>query len=500
MTTERHEFNRITFALPAQSFKFSAFISTEERLPAVTEFVLRLLHTCGGVSLAALRDYFGFSEAEALSVVEALDRQGYVTLDGNTLALSATTLEQFDKSPDACPWVKKLKKRIDVVPFDLLAFTPLRRTDFAFATANWVKLNPPDDMLGNSISRARQAYRESFGQIERDRARAWGEERERSHGVHSISDIEARRPTFIPLTLTMSVDQSGRLITALPEEFETGAKVELLRTVRERIAEEFEKNPMVKDDRLSEFVDLFQLDFLRPYVTGGTLDVVRYASAVQNRLEAPSGIEPLFGSLYLSHNIQNVGFHISEARSGRRGAPKHLSSIAWLAPDYEFWGRGQDFRSAVETLAKAIKLGSPGDDIYLLDYAEERQEQSVKSKYSETGVLELHLLRPDRAAGKKWLNALELMLYPGQFAVAMIHVQLEGCPGVCASIGILTKSAVHLQLVHRLLMNGGRGNRYAGRWSFRKQSPKSEAPGSFSEALRFLDYSDLSPRALLNGD
>ena len=58
MSIDHIAFNRITFALPVQPFKVTAFISTQERLPAVTEFVLRLLHTCGRVSLAAFRDYF----------------------------------------------------------------------------------------------------------------------------------------------------------------------------------------------------------------------------------------------------------------------------------------------------------------------------------------------------------------------------------------------------------------------------------------------------------
>lgn len=60
MSIDYTPFNRITFALPVQPFKVTAFISTQERLPAVTEFVLRLLHTCGRVSLAAFREYFGF--------------------------------------------------------------------------------------------------------------------------------------------------------------------------------------------------------------------------------------------------------------------------------------------------------------------------------------------------------------------------------------------------------------------------------------------------------
>ena len=38
----------------------------------MTEFVLRLLKICGRVPLSALRDYFGFSDGEALAVVESL--------------------------------------------------------------------------------------------------------------------------------------------------------------------------------------------------------------------------------------------------------------------------------------------------------------------------------------------------------------------------------------------------------------------------------------------
>lgn len=140
-------------------------------MPAVTEFVLRLLHTCGQVSLGAFREYFGFSEAEALSVIESMDRQGHVTLSEDQLTLSEEMRQRFETSPDDCPWVTKLKRRTDVVPFDLLTFSMLGRAEFAFATANWVKLNPPPEIIGNSLEKARRAYGESFSRIEREAER-----------------------------------------------------------------------------------------------------------------------------------------------------------------------------------------------------------------------------------------------------------------------------------------------------------------------------------------
>jgi hypothetical protein len=172
MNNDHVPFNRITFALPVQPFKVTAFVSTQERLPAVTEFVLRLLHTCGRVSLGAFRDYFGFSEAEALTVIESLNRQGYVSLSEDELTLSEEMRQRFESSPDDYPWVTKLKRRTDVVPFDLLTFSMLGRAEFSFATANWVKLNPPTELVGKSLEMARSAYRESFDRIEREAARA----------------------------------------------------------------------------------------------------------------------------------------------------------------------------------------------------------------------------------------------------------------------------------------------------------------------------------------
>lgn len=493
------EFNRVTFALPTQSFKVTAFISTEERLPAVTEFVLRLLHTCGQVTLAGFRDYFGFSEAEALSVIESLDRLGYVRLTDESLALSEQMLARFDVSPDDFPWVTKLKKRTDIIPFDLLAFTSLRRIDFVFASDNWVKLNPVADVVGTSVARARQAYRENFGQIERESARSRGGERERSFGVHSIENVEARRPSFIPLTLSLSLDQSGHFVNSLPDEFERGAKPELLNKFRERTADEFERHALADSNGVEAFLDLFKLDFLRQYVEGSHFDLTRYAADVKSGLATPTGVNAMFGGLYLKHNLENIALHVRDERTGMKGMKKHLTSLAWVAPDYSFWGRGEDFRVAVDALGKALKAGGAGDELFMFDCAQERQEALVRSKYTNTGVTELHLFRPDVTTAGPLENSLELMLYPGRFAVAMLHVQLEGCPGVRVPIGVLTQTTQHLHLIHKLLMGKLSGNRYAGRWPPKKENANPKRPKTLIESCGFIHYSDFgSDTAVVN--
>lgn len=488
MSSERHEFNRVTFGLPAQTFRVSAFISTEERLPAVTEFVMRLLHTCGRVSLGGFRQYFGFSEAEALTVIESLDRLGYVRLADDFLTLSEEMVTRFETSPDECPWVTKLKKRTDAVPFDLLAFTALRRGEFIGWSDNWVKLNPAAEVVGSGVERAKQAYRENFAQIEREFARSRGEERERSFGVHSIENVEPRKPNFIPVTVSLGVEAGGRPVVGLPEAFESLASPLLVAHFRDRVADEFEKCPASDSSGVTEFLDLFRLDFLRPYVTGDALDAHRFAEDVRRGMTAPAGVRPLFGSLCLKDNREAVSVRIHEARQSQKRGPQHLSSVAWLAPDYQYWGRGEDFRATVDMWGRALKTAAPGDDLYLFDFAQERQEAAVRSKYGNTGVNELHLLRPQAAP---LLPYLELLLYPGQFAAAMLHAQVQGHPGIRVPFGVLSSHPHHLQVVHRLLLDCAGGSRYAGRWSGKKQGAKVKPSGSLFEACSFLAYSDV---------
>lgn len=490
MNIDHTPFNRITFALPVQPFKVTAFISTQERLPAVTEFVLRLLHTCGRVSLAAFREYFGFSEAEALSVIESLDRQGYVVLTEEELTLSEEMRQRFETSPDDCPWVTKLKRRTDVVSFDLLTFSMLGRAEFAFATANWVKLNPPPTLVGNSLEQARRAYRESFARIERETARSRGDERERSYGVHSIESVEARKPGFIPLTVSLEVDAKNAVTVKLPNEFEAGASLGLLSEFRESVAATLEASARSGDAGLQDFLAMFELDFLRPYAPSAELDAHKLATDIERGLSAPTGVQPLFGGLYLRKNRDAVLGHVHEARSGRKGQASFQSSLGWLAPDYALWGRGEDFRQSVDAFRKAIRNTGKGDDLVIFDRADERQEPAVRSKYTGTGLVELHLLRPRPASSEYWQESLELMLYPGRFAVVMFHAALPSTPGARVPFGFISTRPKHLRLVHQLMLDAGHGNRYGGRWSPNRDGASSKTQTLF-EGCSFLAYSDI---------
>ena len=103
------EFNRITFGLPVETFRVEAYIALDERLPVVTEFVMRLLKVCGQVPLTAVRDYFGFNDIEARAVIESLTKQGLLDLLEGEVRLRSFALEKFEEAGGDHPRFSKVE-------------------------------------------------------------------------------------------------------------------------------------------------------------------------------------------------------------------------------------------------------------------------------------------------------------------------------------------------------------------------------------------------------
>jgi hypothetical protein len=496
MSTVLRPFSRITFGLPAQEFKISAYISMQERLPAVTEFVLRLLHICERVSLSGFRAYFGFTEAEGLAVVESLDRQGYITLSGDMIELSEQTKSKFAESADDYPWVQKTKKWIGRASFDLLEFAPLSRLDEALSPDSWVKINPPAELLGNSIEYAKRAFHQHYKEIERRSRGDRVSDRERDFGVHSIEAVDAGKQIFIPISVTLAVDESGQAKTVLPEPFEEGSKPSLLQTTLERIAAEFDRLPEADSRGVVSFVEMFELDFMRQFITGRSFNFSAFATAVSGGLGAPAGVTPIFGNLSLQSNVPVLEGKLKELR-GKNHARKLYSSLAWLPPEYEFWGRGDDFRDAVRKIRNGLRASGSDDNLFVFRSAEPGQEQRVRAGFRGTGLEELHLFRPRVLEAAPWADSLELMLYPCGFVAALIHLQIPGARGMLAPVGFFSTRAEHMETVHRLITSKVSGQRYAGRWSpVRTSDPAFDRRrGTFEELCGFMQYEPLPGRA-----
>lgn len=482
------EFNRVTFGLPVETFRVDAYIALEERLPVVTEFVLRLLKVCGKVPLPALRDYFGFSDGEALAVVESLSRQGLLDVVDDDAQLTIFALERFQEAGEDYPRFSKVELKSDEVTFDLVSFTPLRAVGREMPSDNILKLNASEEALGNSIERARNAYRHKYPEVAALRA----DLRERSFGVYSVEDVESRRRNYIPVPVSFVLDSDGQVERKIDEAFERMAPPELVAFVNEQVTGAIPRTLTIGSPGLDEFIDTFELKAISQYMTGKKFDLLRYLSEVQiaRSVKYGEGMEPLFGSLYQPDNREKIVSRLKDRRGGKRRHGPLLTSLAWLVPDSPLWGRGEYLSSSVNSFTAELQTFGTADSLHMFAYSEQGQDAEVVNQLRTPQLRELHFSRPMAPDHQLMSGRLELMLYPTGFMAAICHVPLPGSSGLWAGIGFLSTRANHLDTAQKLMRKAMGGNRYGRRGKLSQKDTRSQ-PNSFEEACGFLNYCGL---------
>lgn len=483
------EFNRVTFGLPVETFRVDAYIALEERLPVVTEFVLRLLRICGPVNLTAFRNYFGFTNSEALAVIDSLTTQGLLEVIHEDVHLSRFATERFEESGSDHPRFSKVELRTDTVTFDLISFTPLRPQMGEVPSDNLLKLEASEEAIGESAELARMAYRQRYPEV----ASLRSDLRDRSYGVYSVEDIESRRRTYIPIPVSFSLDSDGQVQRQIDETFERAAPAELVQFVNQQVTASIPKTISLGNSGLEEFIDTFDLPLLRQYLQGKKFDLFRYLTEVHltRAVRYQVGIEAVFGNLYMQENRERIVARLQDRRQGRRRHGPLLTSLAWLTPDYPLWGRGDAFARTVAQLLNQLRGEKAGDNLHVLAYAEQGQEQAVQGRFRVPGLTELHFSRPLPPDGMLMAGRLELMLYPTGFMAAVIHLPSPGNPGLWMPIGILSSTPKHLDIAQKLLRRAMGGKRYGRKARF-SQKETTASPTSFEDGLPFLNYCGLA--------
>lgn len=486
--SESTRFNRVTFGLPVETFRISAHIALDERLPIVTEFVLRLLRICGHTSLADLRDYFGFKDSEALSLVESLSRQGLIALQDEQVRLTPFANERFDDAGGDHPRFSKVELKRDTVTFDLRSFTPLRTGRGSWQTDNIIKLDAEEEALGNSLERAKNAYRQRYPEI----ASMRDDLREQSYGVYAIEDIESKRRGYVPVPVTFSLDPDGQVIRNLDEAFELVAPENLRHFLNEQITGSIPRTLSLRNFGLEEFIDTFNVQVMRRYFVGKKFDFSGYFNDVhfKKSVNFPKGTTPIFGNLYLPENRERIVKRLDDRRVGRRSSGRLLNSLAWLVPDYDLWGRGDSFASTVSAFSGALREKGSADDLYVLAATEYGAEAVVTNRFRVDGLRELHLFRSTSGEDLTMNGRLEILLYPAAFVAVLFHASMPGATGLWIPVGFISTLPKHLDIAHRLLCRVMGSGRYGGQARF-KAADVAVEERSFEEACTFLNYESL---------
>ena len=492
MSGASYEFNRATFGLPVESYRVDSFITKGERLPVVTEFVLRLLRICGPITVPAFRDYFGFSEAESLAVAESLSRQGLVVLHDEHLELSPYAVERFDESAEDYPRFTKVEERRDSVTFDLLSFSPLPSRGIGMLHDLCLRLSAPDDAMGKSVERAKGAYFRRFPEI----ARLSEDLRQDAINVYAVQDMQSKRRGYVPIPMDFLLDEQGQVQRKVETTFEERAAPELVSAFHERVSNELPSGSPRDMAGFEKFVEVFDVFSFMQYVIGKRFELRRFAEEAASRaVPLPKGVQAIFGNLYLEHNLELLASRLKARRTEARYG-KVCTSAFWLAPDDALWGRGDSLPHATRVLSGILMEGSR-DDLAMFLPAEAGAETSLAPI---AGVLEqahVHAYRPGALGGYSFDGRLELFLYPTFFVAALFHIPVPDSPGLLAPVGFLSTLPKHVDTAHKLAMSIGVGGGYGGRVHSRRQNADvrgaTQRPDLLS-ACGFLNFSPLRRR------
>lgn len=477
------EFNRATFGLPVETFRIVAYISLEERLPVVTEYVLRLLKICGQIPLSSFRDYFGFSDGETLAIVESLCRQGLLDVSDEDVQLSQFADERFEEAGGDHPRFSKVDLKKDTVTFDLISFTPLKsHPPNKQPTNNIIKLDAPEELIGHSIDRARDAYRKRYPEIASMRS----DLREKSHGVYAVEDVESKSRNYVPIPVSFLMNFDGQVQRNIDRTFEQIAPPDLLRSFNEQVTTNIPRISSLGMLGLEEFIDTFNLSLMKKHFTGDKFDLNSYlAETITRSTKYPKGMDMIFGNIYLKNNRDLIVKRIQDRRSGKLKQGKMLSSLAWMAPNYSLWGRGEDFSETVNIFLQ--ELGTFGDTLYVFAYAEIGQDTEISNQFRISKPYELHFSRPILPDCVLMEGRLEILLYPTGFMTALYHLSVSDDCGLWLPIGFISTLPKHLDKAHELLKKAMSGNRYGGSARFTQSGRHLLA--SFEENCPFLNYS-----------
>jgi hypothetical protein len=444
------EFNRISFQLPLETFAVSAFITKEERMPIVTEYVLRLLRICGQLSVSAFQRYFGFSRSELVAVMETLSRQGLIVVSSDDITLSRYASAQFDASTEEYPLFAKVDPYHDDVTFDLLTFSPIKRRGDIRDPLGAIEIEIANEIVGHSVERAKQAFAERFPEI----ASMRDDLRHHAVSVYSIAEIHSKRRGMLPVPVSLSMGEAGQIERTLEEAFSRQASPELHNGFQQWVTDAIGANAHNRrGGRIEHFVDVFGLRWLRPYFNDRRFNLTRYvADVVADKVERVSeGVVPLFGNLYLRRNLERIRERI-RYRVGR-WKPGATATTIWVAPDEGLWGRGSALNEALDEI-DVTQEQIEKRRIVLCVRCRDEDESAVKRRFDRAtrgDQKELRLCPPLYSVSIAGDSMVEMLVFSVEFVVAMCHVAVEGQPGVFVPVGFVSNQEKHRTVVNQAI-------------------------------------------------
>jgi hypothetical protein len=442
----------VTFAIPAQKFAVTCAISTQETLPVVTEFSIRMIHACGTMSPEQLQDFFGFTEKETAAVIGTLLDERLVRWDDDQLGLTPQALALFLESVDNVPRCFRIQEWSGDVYFELISLSPIKRSRGSGRSRALIDLRPADrERESRTKYWAERAFQEHFRTICR---------KERAE-IYKISEMEPSERLSVPLSVTFSISLDGRAeLRRSLSDVTLEERIDFSNAISDELAKGTKKN----NDGLQPLLNRFQIDMPIEWSTDGILDLPKYLDSTHVLGKNPIGEEtkPLIGALYLPENRKTITDTIRLQREINETAghgPTLNTPICWVAPDVSFWGRTTAARAFIREIERATKpapLQNPEESeevpaVRTLLPLGRLPDQRSRIAY-RTAIPGAIDLGADNLDGK-----VEVFWVPETFVIVLYHYHLDG--SIPIPIGFMSTKPEHLAIARDFVVNEVIGSR-----------------------------------------
>jgi hypothetical protein len=477
--------NHVTFTVPSRQFVITSSVTVNESLPKVTEFVLRLVRLCEAIEPEDIGSYFGFSEKETRLILESLGDQSLIRFDGNLVRLTDYADSKF-YTDDDLPRFSVVKPRTDHVDFDLLTFHPIDGRSRNKAPGFAVQLTVNDEQTSSSTRLAEQAYQRHFQRILRVK-----EKGNDKIDIYKISSVQSKQLFDIPVDVSFNLDVNSEVerIIAYDEDAPEPYRLEVESSVSDAL-----KRPLSNQYLwLADFVDIFDDKVLAQYLSKKGFDFSRYVQEVhiERKVGYSQMTQPVFGNMYMPVNAQKIldAVQMAVESTDAEVSTPLLTSVAWLAPDYKFWGRTglfEDFyfklqeriprpKKEKKDFGERVELLYPGteDIVWAL-------QQQLKSKREKS----VHFYSGQVMGGR-----IEVLLVPTRLVCVLFHYALPGNSSALVPIGFLSTDPRIIKIARGQLresLDGGR--KYICKARFSGSSTSSDK--DFNEHFGFTNYDD----------
>lgn len=477
--------NVITFALPARQFLIHSSVTVNESLPKVTEFALRLIRLCEDIDAEQLSQYFGFTNKETRLLLESLVDQSLIEFDGTSIRLTPYAESKF-YTDDDLPRFSVVKPRTDSVDFDLLTFHPLNNVRGRKSPAYASELPIDQTQIGESTHLAEQAYQTHFQRILKAK-----EKTNDKIDIYKISNVKSDKLFGVPLDVgfflneELEVERQIAYDDEAPQEYRLG--------VESAVSDALRSILVSQQKSLEDFVERFDDKLVGQFLSKKGFDFQTYVRAVhvRNEIGYSECTQPLIGNMYMPDNAAKIITAIKRSLPVQEGqeASNLLTSVAWLAPDYRFWGRSKLFDDFYFSLQKELpqakkKKAHFAEEVKVLYPGARQTVRSLQSIFWSKQEKCLHFHEGDLANGR-----IEILLVPLCFACVLFHYAPAGNTASLVPFGFMTTDPQLIKEAQVAISEAtDNGRRYVCKANYGNNHGDAPKELPYKDVFGFLNY------------